>query len=92
LPEAFLSRSFKLKNAAKKHPVLTLQDRVKDLLIELDEALDDLAAERKALTAKCGPEGEGAAIPQSTFRRIMEARGHGDCLCRSYLAAKQEDQ
>jgi hypothetical protein len=77
--------------AAKKISAPSLVERVEALLAELDEALDDLAAERKALTAKCGPEGEGGAIPQSTFRRIMEARGHGDCLCRSYLAAKKEN-
>ena len=77
--------------AAKKISVPSLLKRVEALLVELDAALDDLAAERKALTAKCGPEGEGGAIPQSTFRRIMEARGHGDCLCRSYLAAMKEE-
>jgi len=78
-------------SSAKKVSVPTLQERVESLLGELDAALDELAAERKALTAKCGPEGEGGAIPQSTFRRIMEARGHGDCLCRSYLAAMKEN-
>jgi hypothetical protein len=69
-----------------------LVKRVEALLIELDAALDDLAAERKALTAQRGPEGEGAAIPHSTFRQIMDQRGFGNCLCRSYLAAKQEDK
>jgi len=77
--------------AAKKISAPSLLKRVEALLVELDETLDELAAERKALTAQCGPEGEGGAIPQSTFRRIMEARGHGDCLCRSYLAAMKEN-
>jgi hypothetical protein len=84
--------AFQLKSSAKKLPIATLQKRVESLLVELDAALDDLAAERKALTAKRGPEGEGAAIPQSTFRQLMDQRGFGDCLCRSYLAAKQEDK
>jgi hypothetical protein len=81
-----------LKNAAKKCPVPTLQERVKDLLIELDEALDELAAERKARVESCGPaDRESGAIPQSTFRQIMDQRGFGDCLCRSYLAAMKEE-
>ena len=81
----------KSATAAKKISAPSLLKRVEALLVELDETLDELAAERKALTAQCGPEGEGGAIPQSTFRRIMEARGHGDCLCRSYLAAMKEN-
>jgi hypothetical protein len=82
-----------MKSAAKQRSIPTLQDRVKDLLIELDEALDELAAERKAQVESCGPENrEAAAIPQSTFRQLMDQRGFGDCLCRSYLAAKQEDK
>jgi hypothetical protein len=81
-----------MKSAAKRS-VLTLQDRVKDLLIELDEALDELAAERKARVESCGPaDREGAAIPQSTFRQILDQRGFGDCLCRSYLAAMKENK
>jgi hypothetical protein len=78
--------------AAKKIAPLSLVKRVEALLIELDEALDALAAERKALTAQRGPEGEGAAIPQSTFRQLMDQRGFGDCLCRSYLAAMKENK
>jgi hypothetical protein len=81
----------KSATAAKKISAPSLLKRVEALLIELDDALDDLAAARKAHIERCGPEGEGGAIPQSTFRRIMEARGHGDCLCRSYLAAMKEE-
>jgi hypothetical protein len=82
----------KSATAAKKVSAPSLLKRVEALLIELDEALDDLAAERKALTAQCGPaDREGAAIPQSTFRQIMDQRGFGDCLCRSYLAAMKEE-
>ena len=83
-----------MKSAAAKKisAPLSLVKRVEALLIELDAALDDLAAERKALTAQCGPENrEAAAIPQSTFRQIMDQRGFGDCLCRSYLAAMKEE-
>jgi hypothetical protein len=64
---------------------------VKDLLIELDEALDELAAEQKAQAERCGPEGGGGAMPQSTLRRLLDARGFGDCMCRSYLAAMKEN-
>jgi hypothetical protein len=81
-----------MKSAKKAHAIPSLVERVTDLLIELDEALDALAAEQKALTAKCGPESEGAAIPQSTFRQIMDQRGFGNCLCRSYLAAMKENK
>ena len=77
--------------AAKKISAPSLLKRVEALLIELDAALDDLAAERKARVESCGPaDREGAAIPQSTFRQIMDQRGFGDCLCRSYLAAVKE--
>ena len=79
-----------MKNAAKKRSIPTLQERVKDLLIELDEALDELAAEQKAQAERCGPEGGGGAMPQSTLRRLLDARGFGDCMCRSYLAAVKE--
>ena len=80
--------------AAKKISApLSLLKRVEALLIELDAALDDLAAERKARVESCGPaDREGAAIPQSTFRQIMDQRGFGDCLCRSYLAAMKENK
>jgi len=65
---------------------------VKDLLIELDAALDELAAERKAQAERCGPEGGGGAMPQSTLRRLIDAKGFGDCLCRSYLVAMKENK
>ena len=81
-----------MKSAAKKRPIATLEQRVTHLLIELEEALDELAAERKARVESCGPaDREGAAIPQSTFRQIMDQRGFGDCLCRSYLVAMKEE-
>jgi hypothetical protein len=82
-----------MKSAKKAHAIPSLVEHVKHLLIELDEALDELAAERKARVESCGPENrEGAAIPQSTFRQIMDQRGFGDCLCRSYLAAMKESK
>ena len=83
-----------MRTAAKNSsvPSLSLLKRVEALLIELDEALDDLAAERKARVESCGPaDRESGAIPQSTFRQIMDQRGFGDCLCRSYLAAMKEE-
>jgi len=81
--------TFQLK---KKRPVPTLEQHVKDLLIELDEALDDLAAEQKAQAERCGPEGGSGAMPASSLRRLLDARGFGDCLCRSYLAAMKENK
>jgi hypothetical protein len=82
-----------MKSAKKAHAIPSLVERVTDLLIELDAALDDLAAEQKARVESCGPENrEGAAVPRTTFRQIMDQRGFGDCLCRSYLAAKKEDK
>ena len=80
-----------MKSAAKKRSIPTLQERVKDLLIELDEALDELAAEQKAQAERCGPEGGSGAMPQSTLRRLIDAKGFGDCLCRSYLVAMKEE-
>jgi hypothetical protein len=80
-----------LKNAAKKRSIPTLQERVKDLLIELDEALDELAAEQKAQAERCGPEGGSGAMPASSLRRLLDSRGFGDCMCRSYLAAMKEE-
>ena len=79
-----------MKSAAKRS-IPTLQERVKDLLIELDEALDELAAEQKAQAERCGPEGGSGAMPQSTLRRLIDAKGFGDCLCRSYLVAMKEE-
>ena len=80
-----------MKSAKKAHAIPSLVERVKDLLIELDEALDELAAEQKAQAERCGPEGGGGAMPQSTLRRLLDARGFGDCMCRSYLAAMKEN-
>jgi hypothetical protein len=79
-----------MKSAKKAHAIPSLVERVKDLLIELDEALDELAAEQKAQAERCGPEGGSGAMPASSLRRLLDARGFGDCLCRSYLAAKKE--
>jgi hypothetical protein len=50
-------------------------------MAELEDALEALAAERR-------PEG----MPQGVIRRMMNARGFGDCLCRSYLAAMKENR
>ena len=80
-----------MKSAKKAHAIPSLVERVKDLLIELDEALDELAAEQKAQAERCGPEGGGGAMPASSLRRLLDARGFGDCLCRSYLAAMKEN-
>ena len=81
-----------MKSAKKAHAIPSLVERVKDLLIELEEALDELAAEQKAQAERCGPEGGGGAMPQSTLRRLLDARGFGDCMCRSYLAAMKENK
>jgi len=80
-----------MKSAKKAHAIPSLVERVKDLLIELDEALDELAAEQKAQAERCGPEGGSGAMPQSTLRRLIDAKGFGDCLCRSYLVAMKEE-
>jgi len=77
--------------AAKKVSIPTLEKRVEALREELEEALDALAAERKALVEKSA-QGEGGAIPQASLRRIIDAKGFGDCLCRSYLVAKKENK
>jgi hypothetical protein len=77
--------------AKKKVSIPTLQERVEGLLVELDDALDELAAERKAYAEKHGPEGGGGAMPQSSLRRMIDAKGFGDCPCRSYLAAMKEN-
>jgi hypothetical protein len=73
-----------MKAAAKQKPVSipTLQVRVEALIEELEEALDALAEARR-------PKGEHG-IPQPLIRRMMNAKGFGDCLCRSYLAAIKE--
>jgi len=52
-------------------------------------ALDALAEEQRAAAAKGGPEG-AVPPPPATFRRMIDARGYGDCLCRSYRAAMKE--
>jgi hypothetical protein len=80
-----------MKSAKKAHAIPSLVERVKDLLIELEEALDELAAEQKAQAERCGPEGGSGAMPQSTLRRLIDAKGFGDCLCRSYLVAMKEN-
>jgi hypothetical protein len=66
---------------AKKVSVPTLEERVEALMDELEDALEALAAERR-------PEG----VPQGVIRRLMNAKGFGDCLCRSYLAATENDK
>ena len=71
-----------MKPAAKKKVSLpTLEERVEALMDELEDALEALAAERR-------PEG----VPQGVIRRLMNAKGFGDCLCRSYIAAVKENQ
>ena len=82
-----------MKSAATKQKVQvpSLEERVAALREELEEALDALAAERRAAAAKGGPEG-AVPPPLGTFRRMIDARGYGDCLCRSYLVALKEDQ
>jgi hypothetical protein len=67
--------------ARKKVSIPTLEERVECLMAELEDALEALAAERR-------PEG----MPQGVIRRMMNARGFGDCLCRSYLAAMKENR
>jgi hypothetical protein len=71
-----------MKPAAKKKVSLpTLEERVEALMDELEDALEALAAERR-------PEG----VPQGVIRRLINAKGFGDCLCRSYLAATENDK
>ena len=74
---------------AKKLPVPTLAERVEALREELEDALNQLAEERRAAAAKgCG---EGAVPPPiGTFRRMIDARGYGDCPCMAYQSAIKE--
>jgi hypothetical protein len=60
----------------------TLEERVRALMTELNELLDQIAEDRR-------PKGEGRAVPQGWLRMQMDVRG-GHCLCRSYLAAIKE--
>ena len=76
---------------AKRLSIPTLLDRVEALQQELEDALDALAAEQRAATAKGASEG-AVPPPIGTFRRMLDAKGYGDCLCRSYRAALKEGQ
>ena len=76
--------------AKQKASIPSLEKRVEALQEELEDALEALAAARKALCDKNGPD--GGAMPQSVFRRMMDAKGFGDCPCRSYLAAVKEER
>ena len=67
---------------AKKVSIPTLVERVEALMQELDDALEALAEERR-------PKGEHG-MPRPLMRRMFNAKGFGDCLCRSYLAAVEE--
>jgi hypothetical protein len=68
--------------AKKPIPIPTLEKRVEALMEELEETLDALAEARR-------PKGE-FGMPQPLLRRMLNAKGFGDCLCRSYLAAIKE--
>jgi hypothetical protein len=83
---------------AKRKPIPvmpTLEMRVEQLMAELDEVLDALAEERRPKGhTTIGATGETetvGGIPQALIRRMMNARGYGDCLCRTYLAAFKSD-
>ena len=80
-----------MKSVAKKLTIPTLVERVEALTEELEDALDALAEEQRAATAKGASEG-AIAPPIGTFRRMLDAKGYGDCLCRSYRAALKEGQ
>jgi hypothetical protein len=76
----------KMTATAKRKPVPpipTLEERVVALMEELEDALDALAEARR-------PKGE-SGIPQPLIRRMMNARGYGDCLCNTYRAAIKEN-
>jgi hypothetical protein len=70
--------------AKRKVSIPTLEDRVNALLEELEDALDELAQQQR-------PKSEHAP-PVGIIRRMLNARGFGDCPCRSYLQAIKENQ
>jgi hypothetical protein len=74
-----------MSTAARKQKVIVpaLEDRVRALMQELNEILDQLAEVRR-------PKGEGKAIPAGWLRMQMDVRG-GHCLCRSYLAIIEDN-
>ena len=72
-----------MKTAKQKVQVPTLAERVECLMEGLEEALEALAEERR-------PKGENG-MPRPLMRRMIDARGFGDCLCRSYRAAIKEN-
>jgi len=80
-----------MRSAAKQVSIPSLAERVEALMEELEDALDALAEERRAATAKGASEG-AVPPPIGTFRRMLDAKGYGDCLCRSYRAALKEGQ
>jgi len=71
--------------AKRKFSVPSLEERCHALMDELEDALEQLAELRR-------PKGEGRAMPQPLMRRMLDAKGFGDCLCKSYLAATKEEQ
>jgi hypothetical protein len=73
-----------MSTVARKQKVIvpTLEERVRALMTELNELLDQIAEERR-------PKGEDRAIPAGWMRMQLDIRG-GHCLCRSYLAAIKE--
>jgi hypothetical protein len=62
--------------AKRKLSVPTLEERAEALMDELDLALDQLAEERRQ-----------PSVPRGSVRMMIEARGFGTCLCKSYLIA-----
>jgi hypothetical protein len=68
---------------AKKVSIPTLEERVECLMEELEEALDALAEERRP-KGPCG-------MPATVMRRMMDAKGFGDCKCKTYLCAMEKN-
>ena len=70
--------------AKKKLSIPTLEERVEALMQEVEDALEMLAELRRP-KGPCG-------MPKPLMRRMLDAKGFGDCPCRSYLAAVKEEQ
>ena len=71
-----------MKAAAKKLSIPTLEERVEALMGEVEDALEMLAELRRP-KGPCG-------MPAPLMRRMLNAKGYGDCPCRSYLQAIKE--
>jgi hypothetical protein len=71
-------------------PFVPLAHRIRELQAELERALDELAVEQKAENFRHGPGTEGCTPPVQYFRQELDKAGYGHCLCRAYLAAKDE--